>query len=88
MSGLGWQGVAGTIGVTSSYAVRRHAPCTGRPIASLRYGHITTLHRTCSPSRLCGSVTAGVACGHPWMSPWLSPLGHRLALRDTQGSPP
>jgi hypothetical protein len=35
---------------------------TGRPIEGLWNGHTTALKSTCSPSRLCGSVTAGVPC--------------------------
>jgi len=44
--------------VTSSNAVRSKARCAGRPLEDLPHGQPLALHRTRSPSRMCGSVQA------------------------------
>jgi hypothetical protein len=59
---LWWQGVAGTIGVKSSNALRMNWRCTGRHTEGLRNGQNTAINSTLSPSRMCGSVKAGVPC--------------------------
>ena len=48
--------------VTSGNAVRRNGRSAGRPREDLPHGHNVALHRTRSPSRLCGSGQAGGPC--------------------------
>jgi hypothetical protein len=59
MSFLWWQAVAEIIGVTASTALRMHSRCTWRPREGSRNVHHTAIRRALSPSRPCGSVTAG-----------------------------
>src|SRR2546429_6104 len=47
---LWWQGVIGTIGLTSSHAWRRHWRCTGRPREGWRNVHHTAIHSMLHPS--------------------------------------
>ena len=57
---LWWQAVVGIIGVTSSTALRSNSRCTWRHSEGSRNVHHTAIRRALSPSRPCGSVTAGV----------------------------
>ncbi len=54
--------VVGTIVVKSSTALRVNSRCTGRHMEDLRNVHNTSLSSALSPSRMCGSIKAGVHC--------------------------
>src|SRR6266436_6586647 len=77
---LWWQAVVGTIVIKSSNPLRMHGRCIGRSMQGLRNVHHTVIRRTRSPSRPCGSVTAGVHSRPPWVVPSAGP--HR-----NQGQP-
>ena len=73
------QAVADTIVVTLHNALRMHSRCTGRPMEGLQNGHHTAIHSTRSPSRMCGSVTAGVyGCPRG-----VAPIKHHPAMKDS-----
>jgi hypothetical protein len=57
---LWWQAVAGIIRVTLSTALRSNSWGTWRHREGSRNVHHTAIRRALSPSRPCGSVTAGV----------------------------
>ena len=58
-----------------------HWRCMGRPMEGILHGQHTVIRSTRSPSRPCGSVTAGVH-GCPR---WVSPSKHHTAIRDNHG---
>jgi len=78
-SRLRWQAAAGTLGGTSSTALRRHWRGTGRPRQGLRHGHPAVSCRTRSSSHPCGSIMAGVH-GCPRGG---APMQPHPAMRDT-----
>ena len=65
--------------VTSSNALRVNWRGPGRHMASLWNVHHTAIHSTRSPSRMCGSVTAGVyGCPRG-----VAPIKHHPAMQDS-----
>jgi hypothetical protein len=74
----------GTIVVKSRNPLRVHSRCTGRHMKGLWNVHNTTISSALSPSRLCGSLQAGVhRC--PW---WIAPSKHHPEIRAHQGGEP
>jgi hypothetical protein len=74
-----WQAVAGSLGVTSSIALRSNSWCTWRPSEGARNGDNIAIRRACSPWRPGGNGTAeGHGCPRG-----VAPLRPPLASRDT-----
>src|SRR5438093_2396555 len=73
--------VTGIIRVKLSAALRIHSRCTWRHREGSRNVHNTAIRRALSPSRPCGSVTAGVhGCPRG-----VAPIRHHTASRDIPG---
>jgi hypothetical protein len=74
----------GTIVVKSRNPLRVNARCTGRHMKGLWNVHNTAISSALSPSRLWGSLKAGVH-GCPR---WVTPIKHHPEIRPNQGGEP
>ena len=73
-----------SLGVKSGNALRMNSRCTWRHREGLQNVHHTSSSRALSPSRLCGSLTAGVH-GCPR---WVAPIKHYPESRAHQEGEP
>ena len=74
----------GTIVVKSRNPLRVNPRCTWRHMEGLWNVHNTAIRSALSPSRLCGSPTAGVH-GCPR---WVAPIKHHPESRTNEGIEP